>query len=737
MLANTYPSITPREIARVLFRYRRRMALFFCAMVLATLATIALYPRGYSSESKLFLRVGRESVALDPTATTGQTIMMQKTQVDEVNSAMQVLLSRDAFQKTVEKVGAERIVDDLPPAGPGDIVASQSGWKQSFRDVKNWAGRRVSDWMAGLHLSDPGTPEEMAIRKLDSKVNATAPKESTVITISFEAASPQLAQEVVQTLTEVFLEEHVRLNRSEGSLKFFAEQADQLQKQLTEAQNKLRDRKNEFVVSTIESRRAVFSRQLEDVELQRLAAGRELASSDAQIANLKQAIGSLQPELVTNRVAGFANEAKDAMREKLYELEIEESKLKAKYSDSHPLLEQIQLQRKEAQEILKDIPDQRTQTTAALNPNQRSLELELLQAQAQREAVHARSVAAQQQYVQLKKELASLNQNEVELTDLKRDVEILDGKYRMHVDKLEQARVNDEIGREKLSNVKVAQPATFVGKPISPKKTLLLACGLMFAVCGSLGLALVSELADQTLRSTEQIEHQLGLPVLLSYPYRRGEQLRSKAATDSRYRLLARELLHPGGNNQAAARAVGVIGCETTNARSRVASELAIQAADCAAAPVLLIDADDRRRNVSRRFGLNGSPGWREVVRGGVDLQSCIHEADAGKLSVMTPGEQKAKPAGNSSGAGGPSRLDELKQAYGLVIIDLPPAAELSSPPAAGWLDETVLVVEAERTRIQSAQRAKTLLERSGVRVAGVVLANRRDHVPRWLYDRL
>jgi Mrp family chromosome partitioning ATPase len=52
-------------------------------------------------------------------------------------------------------------------------------------------------------------------------------------------------------------------------------------------------------------------------------------------------------------------------------------------------------------------------------------------------------------------------------------------------------------------------------------------------------------------------------------------------------------------------------------------------------------------------------------------------------------------------------------------------------------LDETLLVVEAERTRTKSAQRAKELLERAGVRVTGVVLANRREHVPRWLYDRL
>jgi len=111
--------ITPREVARVLFRHRRRMALVFCGVTALTLLTIAVYPRSYTSESKLFLRVGRESVALDPTATTGQTIMLQKTQVDEVNSALQVLVSRDVYQRAVERVGAERILQDSPVAKAG------------------------------------------------------------------------------------------------------------------------------------------------------------------------------------------------------------------------------------------------------------------------------------------------------------------------------------------------------------------------------------------------------------------------------------------------------------------------------------------------------------------------------------------------------------------------------------------------------------------------------------------
>lgn len=45
-----------------------------------------VWPKKFESEAKLMIRVGRESVVLDPTATTSQTLMLQKTQEEEVNA---------------------------------------------------------------------------------------------------------------------------------------------------------------------------------------------------------------------------------------------------------------------------------------------------------------------------------------------------------------------------------------------------------------------------------------------------------------------------------------------------------------------------------------------------------------------------------------------------------------------------------------------------------------------------
>jgi Mrp family chromosome partitioning ATPase len=150
-----------------------------------------------------------------------------------------------------------------------------------------------------------------------------------------------------------------------------------------------------------------------------------------------------------------------------------------------------------------------------------------------------------------------------------------------------------------------------------------------------------------------------------------------------------------------------------------------------------LIDADTRNRRVTKRFHINGSLGWREVISGAIDAASCVHKQEVENLSVMSPGTPEGHEPVQAAATPTVNQLDGIKSDYGLVVVDLPAEQDMEAAPAAKWLDETVLVVEAERTRIQSAQRAKEQLERAGVRVTGVVLANRREHIPSWLYQRL
>lgn len=55
-----------REFLRVIFRHQRKLAGFFLAAVLLTTAAMLVISPVYESEAKLLIKVGRETVSMDP-----------------------------------------------------------------------------------------------------------------------------------------------------------------------------------------------------------------------------------------------------------------------------------------------------------------------------------------------------------------------------------------------------------------------------------------------------------------------------------------------------------------------------------------------------------------------------------------------------------------------------------------------------------------------------------------------
>ena len=114
------PERSLRDLYYVLFRHRRKTLLFFAAVVVTVTAGTFLVPETYRSEAKLLVRLGRESVSLDPTATTGQVVHVGQSRENEINSEMEILKSRELVQKVVDSFGASVFLH-----GSGDRAIAQ------------------------------------------------------------------------------------------------------------------------------------------------------------------------------------------------------------------------------------------------------------------------------------------------------------------------------------------------------------------------------------------------------------------------------------------------------------------------------------------------------------------------------------------------------------------------------------------------------------------------------------
>ena len=84
------------------------------------------------------------------------------------------------------------------------------------------------------------------------------------------------------------------------------------------------------------------------------------------------------------------------------------------------------------------------------------------------------------------------------------------------------------------------------------------------------------------------------------------------------------------------------------------------------------------------------------------------------------------------------SRLSELRKDFSYILVDAPPINAYGDASLFGRMaDGLVMVLEANRTRRESAQRAKKILDAAGVTVLGAILNKRTFPIPEFLYRRL
>ncbi len=95
--------------------------------------------------------------------------MLQKTQADEIASALNILNSRAVLERAAERVGAKRIVDDLPSSGTDANGAEPT--VGPVRRVVNVASSWVGGVLQTLRLADPTTDLELAVRRLQRGVS--------------------------------------------------------------------------------------------------------------------------------------------------------------------------------------------------------------------------------------------------------------------------------------------------------------------------------------------------------------------------------------------------------------------------------------------------------------------------------------------------------------------------------------------------------------------------------------
>lgn len=473
-------AVTFDGMLRMLFRHKFKV---FCCIVVslaATTAAIVALPRTYTSDAKLFVRVGRESVSLDPTATTGDTIQVVTSRDVEMNTVLGVLRSRLLAEKVVDQLTPETIL------GRTSSAAEQPGL----------LGRL-------LPTLDAISDRERAVQYVQGGCQASVERNSDIITVSCKARTPALAQRMVASIVDAYLEEHVRLHRTSDSHMFFTTQATLLEQQLSTAFEELRAARNKAGLLSLEGQQKLLHEEMGEVQTALLRAQPALSAAEHRVTVLREALKHVPEKITLNEVAGFPNVAADTMRSQLYELEKREAELASTFVKDYPLLESTRRQVKALAGIHSEQQPQRTQFTTGANPLRQQVEKDLLAEEVSAGALRAQIKTLLEQQAQVKQRFETLNSQDFRITDLERKADLLQNHYRKYAEKLEQSRIDKALASERITNVNIMQPASLITDPASPKKPLTLAVGMVLAVLSGFAVA---ALAERRARSGEAAE---------------------------------------------------------------------------------------------------------------------------------------------------------------------------------------------------------------------------------------
>ena len=282
------------------------------------------------------------------------------------------------------------------------------------------------------------------------------------------------------------------------------------------------------------------------------------------------------------------------------------------------------------------------------------------------------------------------------------------------------------------SNIVVVEPATQPVIPIRPRTVQNTLLGALVGLMLSIGVVFLIEYLDDRIRSPEQIDKVLKLPVVgliarMGNGYHGTGKHQLIAVREPRspvveaFRSLRTNIRFAGVDQPI--RTLLVTSPGPSEGKSTVAANLAVVMAQ-AGLKVTIVDADLRRPTMHKQFNQVNHAGLTDVILrdpgqwSGISVVSGVPN-----LSLLLSGSLPPNPSELLGSKRMHQLVDYLHQFNDVVIIDAPPLLPVTDALVLSPLaDGVLMVIDYGSTRIGEAIQGKTQLDQSGARILGVVM---------------
>lgn len=325
-----------------------------------------------------------------------------------------------------------------------------------------------------------------------------------------------------------------------------------------------------------------------------------------------------------------------------------------------------------------------------------------------------------------------LERHEIEYGTLEREAESTQQIYNIF---LKQTKETDLSAGLVTANVYLADPAVPSSIPVKPKKQLNTLLGLVLGLMAGIGIALVLESRDRTLKGPDDLEQYLPrvsllgmVPLLPKAETGERAQLtsdQSSGATAESIRIIRTSVLFSNPNKLPAC--VLITSPGESEGKTTLSVNLAIAMAQLKNTRVLLIDADLRKPAHRFIHGIQRDGGQTKglagFLAGRIELDDIIHHTNIPNLSVIPRGRRPSNPSELLYSDQMGLLLNRCREEGYHVILDAPPVLPVTDPVIlAGQVDGVLLVASVGQTTKEACRLAIQRLTAAGGKILGIVL---------------
>lgn len=553
------------------------------------------------------------------------------------------------------------------------------------------------------------TREDPIMKALDRAVTVKLRRGTRLIDINVVHHQPELAEKIANSLVGEFVNDNAERHVSSTTVanELLDKEAQRLKKKLQDSEHALQSYREQFKSTSLDDRQNTVVAELKELSTKATEAKSTRIKAEADYNQVQQ-LGTNIEALLT--LAGVANDpAVTAARVSLSKAQDEFAVLRQRYKEQHPKYIQARSQIDNLQAETADAVLKSAQKVKAMLEAARAAETAL------NEALKTQEASA-----------LDLNRLSIQYGVLSREVESDRALYDSVLNRMKETSVTKEM---QPTTIRIVQPAYVAQKPFSPKKAMVMALsglgGLAVGILGVLFLGFV----DSSLKTVDEAETLLGLPVLAAIP-----QVRS---------VRQHPLLMLGGPESAGAEgfrtlraALSMLGrvedrrvflftsAVPQEGKTFSSVNYAVSLAQLGL-KTLLIDGDLRRPKVATT--LNGqtdhSPGVTDYLTGQKSFKEVVHPTEVPKLSYIAGGTTAPNPAELLAKDGLAGLLAEALKEYDRVVVDSAPVHAVSDTLLMVKHTQTVcLVMRAARTPARSVLRCAQLLQAAGAPLSGTVM---------------